>query len=553
MRFKHVFAIVAIIFISAGMAMGQTEWTIHPDNPVIDPGPPGSWDDHWRVPLAVHFDGSIYHLWFLGNNVALDHGDIGHATSPDGVDWTIDPANPVLTRGEPGEWDDAWILWGAGVIHDGTQFHLWYTAQGEQALGGGYATSPDGTLWTKHPDNPVLTPGLTGTWDDGGVDPHTVILEDGVFRMWYTGGKPGMIFQTGYAESTDGVHWTKHPNPVLEVGRYPGAWDSSVAENSFVVFDGTTYHMMYTGGHSNSISIGYAFSSDGIDWTKHGDSWVLTGSEGITTNSPVYFDGETFHMWYAQGFDSDGTIRIMYATSDCCEGVAGLTEMQTIPAAALASGAQGSFYQTDVDLNNAGGQPVQYEFLWFPRGEDNTDYTASETFTLGAGMSVRYENILSEVFGFEPNALGALAIMSTSPDLLCMTRTYNLELEKSGGTFGQAVPAVKPGDFITHGERRRILFGSQGPDYRTNIGCINGTDMLAAVEVELFNADGESLKTERLRLDPFSNDQLNAPFSDYAPVNGYVDVWTVMPNGLFYCYGSVLDNVTSDPTTILPK
>jgi hypothetical protein len=168
-------------------------------------------------------------------------------------------------------------------------------------------------------------------------------------------------------------------------------------------------------------------------------------------------------------------------------------------------------------------------------------------------MCVRYENVLAEVFGLEPDSLGALIIKSSSPDLLAMSRTYNIPSAKSGGTFGQAMPAIALDDFTQHGERRRILFGSQGPDYRTNVGCINGTDMLGAVEVALYDAEGTLLETVRLRLDPLGNDQLNAPFSDYAPVNGYVDVWTVMPNGSFYCYGSVLDNVTSDPTTILPQ
>jgi hypothetical protein len=36
-------------------------------------------------------------------------------------------------------------------------------------------------------------------------------------------------------------------------------------------------------------------------------------------------------------------------------------------------------------------------------------------------------------------------------------------------------------------------------------------------------------------------------------VTGYVDYWSAMPGGNVHCYGSVLDNVTSDPTTISPK
>ncbi len=109
---------------------------------------------------------------------------------------------------------------------------------------------------------------------------------------------------------------------------------------------------------------------------------------------------------------------ISYATSDCCAGVAGLCHSLFIPAAAVASGAEGAFYQTDLDLNNAGSQPVEYQLMWLPRGENNSEPMTSETFSLGAGMSVRYANVLSEVFGLQPDSVGALALLSSSPDLL---------------------------------------------------------------------------------------------------------------------------------------
>ena len=51
---------------------------------------------------------------------------------------------------------------------------------------------------------------------------------------------------------------------------------------------------------------------------------------------------------------------------------------------------------------------------------------------------------------------------------------------------------------------------------------------------------------------PWSNDQLNRIFDPYHPVTGCVDFWTDIGGTHIYCYGSVLDNVTSDPTTIPP-
>lgn len=37
------------------------------------------------------------------------------------------------------------------------------------------------------------------------------------------------------------------------------------------------------------------------------------------------------------------------------------------------------------------------------------------------------------------------------------------------------------------------------------------------------------------------------------PVAGYIDVWTETAGGAFATYGSVLDNQTSDPTTVDQK
>jgi hypothetical protein len=97
------------------------------------------------------------------------------------------------------------------------------------------------------------------------------------------------------------------------------------------------------------------------------------------------------------------------------------------------------------------------------------------------------------------------------------------------------------------------MFSTENAAMRTNIGCQNGSDSRTTVNLELFDAAGNSLETMTLNLPPLGNKQINAIFADYGPVNGCVDVWTDDPDRSFYCYGSVLDNVTSDPTTIPPQ
>jgi polyhydroxybutyrate depolymerase len=224
-----------------------------------------------------------------------------------------------------------------------------------------------------------------------------------------------------------------------------------------------------------------------------------------------------------------------------------------IPAAALAAGAEGSFFTTDVELDNVGAEELSYELLWLPRGEDNSDPLRSDTYTIAAGTSVRHANVLGDVFGLEADAVGALKVAASGPDLLVMSRTYNLPPTKVAGTFGQEMPGIPANQMTPAGETRRILFLSENDDVRANVGCVNGVGSEVAVAIDLYDSGGAKLETTYMMLPPYSNRQINGIFQGYAPTNGYVEFRTYTPDALIYCYGSVLDNVTSDPTTVPPQ
>ena len=146
-------------------------------------------------------------------------------------------------------------------------------------------------------------------------------------------------------------------------------------------------------------------------------------------------------------------------------------DVSFIPAAALAAGLEGSFFLTDVDLNNVGSTDITYELLWLPRGADNSEPVHSETFSLAPGAGVRYANVLDEVFGLEPDQVGALAIEASGTDLLAMSRTYNLPSAKVAGTFGQELPGIPVDRMIPTGVKKRIIFMSENDDVRSNVGC----------------------------------------------------------------------------------
>lgn len=245
-------------------------WTKDPLNPVLDLGTPGSWDDNHVYLPCVLVVGSTFHMWYDGNDGSKER--IGHATSPDGISWTRDPLNPVLDVGSPGSWDDTEVFPAAGsVIFDGNDYHLWYGGVNNTTsiYAIGHATSPDGINWTKDALNPVMGIGTSGAWDDGGVIPGTVSFDGTSYHAWYSGHGGDYRYRVGYATSPDGINWTKDilNNPVLDFGT-AGSWDSNQAWNGSVLFDSTanTYKMWYDGGPFFSERMGYATSvSTGID------------------------------------------------------------------------------------------------------------------------------------------------------------------------------------------------------------------------------------------------------------------------------------------------
>lgn len=81
----------------------------------------------------------------------------------------------------------------------------------------------------KHPANPVLQVDKPWEGKGYGTTPHggTVMLDDGTYRMWYIGGHSagGMGFRVCYAESPDGLAWTK---PALGLVEFQGSRENNI-------------------------------------------------------------------------------------------------------------------------------------------------------------------------------------------------------------------------------------------------------------------------------------------------------------------------------------
>jgi predicted GH43/DUF377 family glycosyl hydrolase len=167
--------------------------------------------------------------------------------------------------------------------------------------------------WKKVGGRPVLPVGPRGSWDGFEVTAPTVIKQDGVYKMWYTGcsgiqEQGRVVYRIGYATSSDGINWQKHPTYVLDCGP-PGSWDGlgGVAFPE-VIYDGEFYRMWFCGiGEGDALSsqestgIGYAWSRDGINWTKSAYNPIIRptfGKEIAITKPCVLYRDEVYQMWY---------------------------------------------------------------------------------------------------------------------------------------------------------------------------------------------------------------------------------------------------------------
>ncbi len=172
---------------------------------------------------------------------------------------------PVLENADSinvfAEWD-ATAAADAEVVFYADTFRIWYTSSGVAPFFYdhpriGYAWSLDGINWTKHVAGPVFE-GTAGEWDSVSVETASVLVDTLAppserFKMWYVGidnSIQPMYYAMGYAYSPDGINWTKHTsNPVLladtAFASFPSV-DFFGFEGPSVVFDGTTYHMWYT-------------------------------------------------------------------------------------------------------------------------------------------------------------------------------------------------------------------------------------------------------------------------------------------------------------------
>jgi hypothetical protein len=201
---------------------------------------------------------------------------------------TIAPVVGDLSNTTPGVGIQCWNIFQDtnAQILSGTVFKTWIVSDWSNDVQSSmfYAESTDGINWTRRP-TAVLA----------GVTNGSVFKVGSTYYMYGqasgASGSGNMLVYT----SSDGISWAQQtPSQVLSKGT-GGQWDAGSFYNIIsVAIVGGTWYGFYNAANGGPFSTGLATSTDGINWTKFGSSPVI---QSALTGSALANVGGTWYMW----------------------------------------------------------------------------------------------------------------------------------------------------------------------------------------------------------------------------------------------------------------
>jgi predicted GH43/DUF377 family glycosyl hydrolase len=121
--------------------------------------------------------------------------------------------------------------------------------------------------WHRMSETPVISPQGDG-WESAGTFNPSVVLRDGKIVMLYRAQDKQGTSRLGYAESVDGIHFTRRSEPVFSPEE-DYEKDGGVEDPRLVQF-GDTYYLTYTGYNKKDAQLCLATSKDLIHWARKG-------------------------------------------------------------------------------------------------------------------------------------------------------------------------------------------------------------------------------------------------------------------------------------------
>lgn len=245
-----------------------------PNKPIMVPGKPGSFDDTGiTMTSIVQIDDHTKYLYYCGWNrkVTVSYSlSIGICKVTDDLYYEKLYEGPIMERSIY----DPIAVSAPMVIRDGDIFRMWYISfpsweeYGEK-LEPIYvvkqAVSKDGIHWDC---NEHIC--IDSSYPGEAIGRPWVIKDDGVYKMWFsTRGiedyrtKDGNHYMIGYAESDNGLDWTRRPDK-FDLPLSDSGWDSEMLEYASVKRFHNKYYMIYNGNNFGKTGFGFAVNTANV-------------------------------------------------------------------------------------------------------------------------------------------------------------------------------------------------------------------------------------------------------------------------------------------------
>jgi predicted GH43/DUF377 family glycosyl hydrolase len=256
------------------------DFTSYEKNPVFKGTGTDTWDQKIRERGFILREEGQYHMWYTGFREGPEESmHLGYATSPDGLVWTRYAENPIV--------DSGWVE-DMMVVKSDSLYYMF--AEGTDDIAH-MLTSPDRVNWKEY--GPLDVRKVNGNpIDNGPYGTPTVWIEDGVWYLFYERGDRGIWL----ARSTDRLTWTNiQDEPVIKTG--PETYDQyGVAVNQIVYHEGKYYAYYHATAYEDwhEWTSCVAISNDLIRWTKYEHNPIMRENK----SSPILVhDGYQYRLY----------------------------------------------------------------------------------------------------------------------------------------------------------------------------------------------------------------------------------------------------------------
>jgi predicted GH43/DUF377 family glycosyl hydrolase len=232
------------------------------EEPVLDIGQPGAFDENGLLPTSiVEVDDKLY-LYYVGYQLGMKLRYFqfqGLAISADGgASFVRAQRVPIIDRSD----EELFNRTSAFVRRRDSVFQMWYVGGSEWTTVDGkplpvynirYLESADGIHWPQAGRVCI---------DYANEDEHAfgkpfIFEEGGRHKMFYSVRTRSKNYRIGFAESTDGQNWIRKDGEIgIDVS--DSGWDSQMLAYASVVRHKNKVYMFYNGNNCGETGFGYA-------------------------------------------------------------------------------------------------------------------------------------------------------------------------------------------------------------------------------------------------------------------------------------------------------